>query len=231
MQQLKPALQHSQGRSLPWSGASLTNCFAEKADGDKREDFAVMAIPGLVEWADIGTGPIRGQHVLGGVLYVVSGTSLYSVDSSGTETLIGLIGGTDLVRMASNYTELCIAAGGMGYVYSGGALTTPFAERVIDVLYADGYMSWDVEDSEKFFISALDDALTYNGADITSVEGAPDNLVGSINNHREQIHFGADATEIYYNSGATDFPSRDRETRSSSAGASTGTASSRSTIA
>ena len=61
LRQLKPALQFSQGRSLPWSGASLTNCFAEKADGDKQTDFAIMASPGLILFDDIATGEGRGD--------------------------------------------------------------------------------------------------------------------------------------------------------------------------
>jgi hypothetical protein len=206
MHQLKPALQYSEGRSSKWGGARLVNCFPEKADGDKRNDFAVMATPGLDLWATVGTGPIRGRQVVAGVLYVVSGASLYAVDGAGVETILGAIAGTGPVRMAANYTELCIAADGTGYVYSGGSLTTPLPFDVSDVIYADGYILWTVEDSEQFFISGLDDALTYDAADIASVEGFPDDIVGVINDHREIQFYGAQSTEVFYNSGAADFP-------------------------
>lgn len=206
MFELKPALQQSVGRSKNWSGAVLTNAFAERSDGDKRSAFAVMATPGLTEWADIGDGPIRGSHVVGGVLYVVSGIELYSVSSTGVGTLIGAIPGSSPVAIASNYTELVVAANGTGYVYSGGSLSTPCPFDVSDVIYFDGYIIWQVKDSEQFFISALDDALTYDAADIASVEGSPDNLVGMANDHRELQLFGARSTEIFYNSGATAFP-------------------------
>lgn len=206
MMQLKPALQYSQGRSFNWSGAALVNCFAEKADGDKREDFAVISTPGLTRWATVGSGPIRGAVTVGGVLYVVSGSQLYAVDSSGVGAALGSIGGSGPVSIAGNYTEVCIAAGGIGYVYSGGSLQTPVPFGVAGVMYADGYMVWQVADSEQFFISALDDALTYDAADIASVEGMPDNLVGIVNSHREEVLFGETTTEIFYNSGAALFP-------------------------
>lgn len=206
MLDLKPALQSSQGRSRHWSGAKLTNCFAEMAEGDKRSDFAIMASPGLTLWGAAGLGPIRGHQVVAGMLYVVSGTELYSVTSAGTAALLGTIPGAGPVRMAANYTQLCIAANGRGFVYSGGTLSTPLAFDVSDVFYADGYIVWVVEDSEQFFISALDDALTYDAADIASVEGFPDNIVGAINDHREIQFFGETSTEIYYNSGAVAFP-------------------------
>jgi hypothetical protein len=206
MTPLKPALQSSQGRSRDWSGATLLNCFAEKADGDKRADFAVMATPGLTLWGSTGGGAIRGRQVVGGVLYVVSGNGLFSLSNTGEATLLGTIGGDGPVRMAGNYTEVCIAAGGVGYVWSGGDLHTPVPFDVSDVLYADGFMIWIIEDSEQFIISSLDDALTYDAADIASVEGFPDNIVGAINDHRDIQFFGGVSTEIYYNSGDAAFP-------------------------
>jgi hypothetical protein len=206
MQQIKPALQFSQGRSFNWSGAALVNCFAEKADGDKREDFAVWPTPGLTTWATVGTGPYRGSVVCAGVLYVVSGGALYSVADDGTATQLALIPGSGLVSMAANYSEVSIAANQTGYVWSGGALHTPVPFAVSRVIYADGYMLWVVADSEQFCISALDDALTYDGADIASVEGAPDNIVAVVNDHREIHFYGETTTEIFYNSGAAAFP-------------------------
>ena len=203
---LRPALQYSQGRSSDWSGAELVNCFAEMADGDKRADFAVLLTPGLTLFSTVGAGPIRGMIMLAGVLYVVSGGSLYSVDENGTATLIGTVGGSDLVRMATNYTELCIAANGTGYVYSGGLLQTPLSYDVSDVTYIDGYIVWTVLDAEQAFLSGLDDALTYDPADIFSVEGAPDNVVGMVNDHRELYFMGQTTTEIYYDSGDADNP-------------------------
>jgi hypothetical protein len=204
--ELKPSLQSSQGRSKHWSGAELVNCFAEQAGGDKRSDFAVMASPGLTLWATVGAGPYRGHGTIAGVPYVVSGDGFYRVLSDGSSVYIGAIAGTGPVRVAANYTEIAIAANGTGYVYSSGALSTPLAFDVSDVFYADGYIVWVVEDSEQFFISALDDALTYDAADIASVEGFPDNIVGAINDHREIAFMGEKSIEIFYNSGATAFP-------------------------
>jgi hypothetical protein len=206
MQPLKPALQFSQGRSFNWSGAELINCFAEKADGDRLEDFAVMATPGLTAWTNVGPGPARGSIMCAGVLYVVSGGFLYSVSSAGLATLLGAIAGSGPVSIACNYTQVCIAANGTGYVLSGGVLSTPLPTTVSSVIYADGYILWAQDDSEQFFISAIDNALVYDAADVASVEGAPDNIVGMINDHREIQFFGQTSTEVFYNSGAANFP-------------------------
>lgn len=206
MQKLKPALQYSTGRSYTWSGATLINAFSEVSEGDKRDAFAVMATPGLTIWTTVGLGPYRGGIVVGGVLYVVSGASLYSVNAGGTATFLGTIPGNGPVAIAGNYTEVCIAASGTGYVWSGGTLQTPVPFSVAGVVYFDGYIIWQIAESEQFIISALDDALSYDAADIASVEGAPDNIVGMMNSHRELLFLGKQTTEIFYNSGAADFP-------------------------
>lgn len=206
MQPLKPALQTSQGRSFNWSGAKLVNCFAEKADGDKRGDLAVISSPGLTLWASVGTGPIRGAIMCDGALYVVSGARLYRVAADGTSQGIGAIGGTGLVRMAANYDQVAIAAGGIGYVWAGSTLHQPLPFRASDVTYIDSYMLWTVPDAAQFFISDFNNALVYDAADIASVEGAPDDIVGVITDHREVQFFGQSSTEIFYNSGAAQFP-------------------------
>jgi len=206
MQKLKPSLQYSQARSFNWSGAMLVNAFAEKADGDKREDFAIWPTPGLVKFATVGGGPIRGTIMCSGLLYVVSGANLYAVTGRGEAVDLGYIGGSGPVSIAANYTQVCVAAGGVGYVYSGSTLSTPVPFAVSRVTYADGYILWAVAESEQFIISSLDDALTYDASDIASVEGAPDNILGMINDHREIQFYGAASTEIFYNSGAALFP-------------------------
>lgn len=210
MLKAKPALQYSEGRSKPWSGSKLVNCFAERADGDKREDFALMAAPGLLEWADVGTGPVRGAHVMAGTLYVVSGTSLYSVSSAGAETLIGTIAGSGLVHMADNGAQLCIAAAGVGYILSAGSLTTladhGISWSVSDVGFIDSYILWTRAGTGQFFISGLGDATSYDPSDIATAEGSPDNIVGMIIDHREVQFFGSETVEIFYNSGAAAFP-------------------------
>lgn len=211
MRRLQPALQSSQARSRPWSGAQLINAFAEMADGDKASEFAVMAIPGLTLFSTISAQPVRGMHVMAGVLYAVVGTTLYSIDSSGVETSIGTIGGSGPVMMADNGDELAIQGGALnnqGYVLSGGVLHTSIANlpEVSNVVYIDGYFVWTVFESDQFIISGLNDGLTYDPLDVATVEGDPDDIVGCVNLQRELQFYGTTTTEIWFNSGAADFP-------------------------
>ncbi len=208
MRKLNPGIQSSQGRSRAWSGARLVNCFSELAEGDKADMFAVMAIPGLTTFSDIGTQPNRGEHVMDGVLYAVNGTSLYSVDASGVETLIGSIPGSLPVQMADNGAQLAIQSETAGYVLDSGTIYTGIVNLgpVSGLTYIDGYFVWLVADSDQFIISGLNDGLTYDPLDVATVEGNPDNNIGVINDHRELQFFGSQTVEIWYNSGDADFP-------------------------
>lgn len=214
MRKLKPALHDSEGRSKPWAGSKLVNAYAEQSDGDKTELFAIMAVPGLVEFSDISAFSVRGLHRMGTVLYAVAGVTLYSVNSAGVETSIGTIAGAGPVRMADNGAELAICAASNGYVYSGGTLYSAILNlpQVTDVTYIDGYFVWTVYNSDQFIISGIDNGLAYDPLDVATVEGAPDNLAGVINDHRELLFFGTGdsgptpTTEVWYNSGGADFP-------------------------
>jgi hypothetical protein len=213
LRQLKPALQSSKGRSEPWAGARLINGFAELSEGDKAVLYAVQGIPGTTLFCDIAGLPVRGLHRMGTVLYAVAGTTLYSINSAGTETSLATIPGTNPVRMADNGTELAIHDGGIvGYVYSGGVLTIPVnLGDVSDVAYMDGYFVWTVANSDQFIISGLRDGLSYDPLDVATAEGAPDNLTGLVNDHRELLLFGGStgatpSTEIYVDTGNADFP-------------------------
>ncbi len=208
MRKLQPALQYSQGRSRPWSGAELVNAFSEMSEGDKADTYAVMGIPGLVLFADISNQPVRGQHVMAGVNYAVVGAALYSVASDGTFVSLGVVAGATPVMMADNGTELAIQSGSQGYVYSGGTLYSSIVSlpQVSNVVYMDGYFVWPIYASDQFIISGLNDGLSYDPLDIATVEGDPDNIVGCVNDHRELQFFGSRTIEIWYNSGAADFP-------------------------
>lgn len=73
---------------------------------------AFIATPGLDLLFDVGTGPIRAMHVMAGILYVVSGAGVYSVNSSYVTTLIGTMPtSTGPCEMIDNGKQLLIVDG------------------------------------------------------------------------------------------------------------------------
>jgi hypothetical protein len=56
------------------------------------------------------------------------------------------------------------------------------------------------------WITDLLDGTSIDGLDFASAEGSPDNLVAVLSNFRELWAFGTNSIEVWYNSGALDFP-------------------------
>lgn len=205
LRQIKPALQYSEGRSKPWAGSSLVNAFAEKGDGDKYTDFAVMAVPGLDRFVTVSTGPVRGSHKMGDLLYIVSGQKLFSVSEAGIIAALGDVPGGDPVRMADNGSELAIANGGVPLVLSEGVLSPPNdLLNATDVVFIDGYFLWSLAGHSQVAYSAINQGTLYDGLDIISAEGLPGVIEGLVASHRELYVFKKNSIEIFYNSGGAD---------------------------
>lgn len=184
----------------------LVNIYAEAATG--KSEVQIRSVAGLTAFCDIGASPVRGMLVHADVLYVVCGTSLYSVTSGGTETSIGTIPGTDIVHMASNGTQLCIVANGAIYIYASSTLTLVSdgdAPAATSVAYLDGYFIFS-DGTNSFYISALYDGDDFDALDFASAESNPDVITRVFVDHRELLLLGSETTETWFNSGDADFP-------------------------
>lgn len=208
---IKFASQSYKSGSRPISRQRCVNMHAERQSQDAKTDVAVFGCPGIVDFATFGTGPVRGGRSMGGIPYVVSGGSLYSVTENGVATSLGgTISGTDPVSMSDNGTQLAIVNGTNGYVYSvtGGfqlIADTDF-HAANTVAYSDGFFVFDRAGTDQFFLSDSLEGLSYDGLLFASAEWESDNLVAVVN-HLEKLHlFGDRTTELHYNSGAANFP-------------------------
>lgn len=118
-------------RSRPFSSARLLNCFPELMPPGAPVPVILMRAPGTKDWTTAGTDSIKGMwrakinFDTGRLdrLYVVSGRKFYSVDSSGTATLIGDIGTPNNLDFASNDSALVIVNEPRAWSYDGTLLT------------------------------------------------------------------------------------------------------------
>ncbi len=161
---------------------------------------------------------VRGAKAMGAKFYVIIESELYSVDSSGalnagTSLNPALpIDGEGRVSMATDGDNLVIiTSAGTGYCWKES--TAAFVE-ITDadfplaswVVWMDQYFIVGVKDTGRFQISALADPLTWDALDIATAESNPDNLIAGMRDHRDLLLFGSESIEIWYNSGAADFP-------------------------
>ena len=201
-------------RSVNAADARMVNLFPEVIPEGGKEPAFLQRCPGLVLLSTVGTGPVRGLWAFSsndGVGFVVSGTQLYKINNAYTPTLIGTVAGTGPVSMADNGTQLFIAANGPSYIYNAntnafGQITDPDFPGAVTVCYLDGYFVFNEPNSQKMWVTTLLDGTSIDPLEFASTEGSPDGLLAVVSNFREVWAFGTNSIEVWYDSGATDFP-------------------------
>lgn len=206
-------------RSKQLDFQECVNLYPEMQGPGSKSVAALIGCPGKKRFATIdAAGTMRGMHTTAsGRLFVVMGSSLIEVYSSGAYDIIGsLLTVTGIVGMADNGNfgnQLCICDGVAGYIYSLKDSTfqkiPDFCPNGTHVIFKDQFFlmnsTLDV-DRGKFFAGALLDGLTWDAATFGTAEGSPDNIVAIGKTNNEIWLFGEQSAEVWYNAGNVDFP-------------------------
>ena len=201
-------------RSVNAADSRCVNLFAEAIPEGGKEAGFLQRCPGLSLLATIGAGPIRGLWAFSSdasVAFVVSGTSLYKITTAYAPTFLGVVAGTGPVSIADNGTQLFIAANGPSYIYNNttnafAQISDPDFPGAVSVGYIDGYFVFNQPNSQLIWVTSLLDGTAIDPLEFASAEGSPDGVVGLVVDHREVWVFGTNSIEVWYDSGATDFP-------------------------
>lgn len=190
----------------------------ELGTGKEKEVAWLAPAPGLNLLATIGTGPHRAMWLgSNNVLYVVSGNTLYSVNSSWSAVSLGTLStSTGRVGITDNGYQLAIVDGGSNvYVWdfnlltftlvplpsiSTGGVTYPAGAN--QIIHQDGYFIYNIPNSQLFGISGLLQA-TFGALDFSSTTSNPDFLIGMVSDIKNLWLFNFETSEIYFNSGNT----------------------------
>ena len=201
-------------RSVNAADNRMINMFPEVIPEGGKEPGWLQRAPGLRLLATIGTGPIRGVWAFASsssVAFVVSGNALYKIDTSYNATLLGSVSGSGPVSMADNGTQLFVACDPDSYIYNNSTdvfspISDPDFPGAKIVGYLDGYFVFIEPNSQKIWVTTLLDGTSIDPLDFASAEGSPDGVVGMIVDHREVWVYGTNSVEVWYNTGASDFP-------------------------
>ena len=198
-------------RSVNAADSRMVNLFPELVPEGGKEPAFLQRAPGLFYLAAVGTGPIRGLWVMNNVLYVASGGALYSVSSSFTATRLGFINGTGPVSMSDNGVQLFVACNPDAFIYntstnSFSQIADPDFPGAVTVGYLDGYFVFNEPNSQRFWVTSLNDGTQIDPLDFASAEANPDVIVSLMVSHREVWLFGNNSIEVWYNAGTADFP-------------------------
>lgn len=196
--------------SLPWAAQETINWYPILAEADgTRTPMAFKGTPGLTSFGTVGTGTVRGNIVMDGVLYVVADTTLYSVASDGTETSLGTIEGSGRVGIAENGYQLVVVNGTKGWVYNKTSgvfaeITDADFPEADDCCFIGNYIVFVDQDTDEYFWSDLADATSYDALNFASAETDTDGLLGVLALQGDLWLFGGDSVEVHRLTGSAD---------------------------
>jgi hypothetical protein len=198
-------------RSVNAADSRMINLFPEVIPEGGHTPAFLNRAPGLKLEVAVGTGPVRGLWTFGAYAYVASGNTLYKLDSEYNITTLGILANDGPVSMADDGTHLFIACNGPSFIYNAstdafGEITDVDFPGALTVSYLGGYFVFIEPDSQRVWVTELLDPTSIDPLDFASAEGSPDGLVSSITDHSEVWLFGTNSVEVWYNSGAADFP-------------------------
>lgn len=201
-----------QAWSPPFNAERTVNLFPV-VDKSGKEVSALYGTPGLELLGTAGVGAIRNCFAAqNGRAFVVSGSTLYEIDSVGTATFRGSLNqSSGNVSIAENGFQLAICDGETLYIFTYA--TNAFAEPVTPgyvtagtVTFLDGYFIVNKPNTGEFYISDLYDGLSWAALDFATAESSPDDLKRVYAAVGQLWLFGTHTSEIWTNTGASSFP-------------------------
>lgn len=210
-----------EARGTNFADAQMINLYPEFAEGPGAKDQGVLyQTPGLILDSPVGNGPIRGTGVLQGVMYVLSGATIYPVIQSTTSNAttigapIGNIGtGAGRVSFVTGLNQMALFDGTAGYLISAsasgqiGTLSTialPFQNPVMGT-YQDGFGLAFPANSNQIWQSNGLDLSTWQGLAFSTADANAENIVAIANIHREVWVFKSTTTEVWDDVGTNNF--------------------------
>lgn len=187
----------------------LVNVYPRATTGGKYP-FNLINTPGLAFFCDLPTAPVKGLHQNGSRAFAVTETKFYEVFNDGSFRELGDVDIKGRAVMEDNGTQIVVVDGFNGFYYDINTddvkqITSSGFYPASTVTYQDGYFIFDRKGTGQFFISELLD-VSFDPLDFATAEGQPDSLIAVLSDHREVFMFGQDTIEVWYNSGAADFP-------------------------
>lgn len=202
-----------QTRSVIAEAQRSVNLYAEANPQDAPCPFTYYPTPGLTL---VSTPPVAGESrciytASNGNRYEVVGENVYSVSAANIYTQRGtLASSSGPVSMVDNGFDIFIVDGttrGFTIDLKKNVMSTvsdPAFYGADKVDFVDGFFLFNRPGTQQFYISVFD-GVTFDPLDIASKSTYSDNLVTLAVMHREIWLFGELTTEVWYNTGASDF--------------------------
>jgi len=186
------------------------NYFPQRQEaGNEKSRFVLESFYGLKSFAT-GTGLDRGMFEHNGILYKLSGTVLYSVDSSGAHTSLGSVPGDSRAVFDGIGSSVVLTADGVPYEWDGATLTAgtdPDFETPNTVTVLNSQAIYDGGGANgRFSISDVGLPLDINALNYGTAESKSDVLIRPFALGTVIYMFGSKTIEQWWNNGTGNPP-------------------------
>lgn len=203
--------QYAPSRHAAGAARQCQNLRPEKLPPNSKVPAALYRYEGIQEFIRVpNVSAIRGLKEWQGVLHIVAGSTLYTMDGLGNTTSRGTINGAGRVSMGvlEDYLTIATSPGGTLYIWNGSALATVSDPDLPAVGWIESFDQFNVygrQDGYGWGISAINNPASYDPLDVASAESQPDKIVTGIRLGRELLVMGEKTVEPFYNAGGS-FP-------------------------
>lgn len=202
-------LRSGQTRVSKASIERLVNFYPEAQAAGAESQVALIPSPGCKLDVELpGDDGIKGYGDMDNRRFVITDTNLYEIRNTSY-----IDHGSLIIRgrctWATNGIHFVFVDGFKGYVYDDARglreITDEGFYPSTHVIYQDGRFIFLRKGTGQFFISGVL-SVDFDATEFATAEGSPDDTIAMLNDHLEVWLFGERSIEIWYNSGAQDFP-------------------------
>ena len=191
-------------KSRPLSSQVTRNFWPQaQQDSSTKSSYILTSFPGKKLFGAVAGNKDRGMLQHQGILYKVTDTTLYTVDSAGPHTSRGTIPGVAHAIMAGIGSNVVIVTEGIPYLWNGStvaAITDGDLETPDSCAHLNNRMLYD-GDGGRFVTSAVGDATSINSLDYAAAESNADNIKRVFVHDQTAYMMGDDTMEPWWNSG------------------------------
>lgn len=207
-----PFVSAYKSRALSVDAQRCINLYPAANPPDAPFPFTHFPTPGLITLSTATTSGFRALYrSTDNQLFAIVGNTIYSISNTWVFTVITTVVTTNgPVEMLDNGIDLLIVDGtGAGYVIDLPTLTPRSITDVafygsVTLCVIDGYFILHKPGTTQWYISG-ELATTWDPLDIVSKNGYPDIIIGLGQLNRLLWIFGESTTEVWTNTGASDF--------------------------
>lgn len=192
------------------------NCFFELREDKDKSPVVVYGTPGLIAsgitLSTPGGLPVRGWLGTQSALYLVAYNQFQSVNNSGTALFTGAVGTTSgNAVFANNATQVLVADGSVGYIYTPGAATftaigSNYPTSAKTVTFVSSFFVAEQPGTQKFWVSNANDGSTWNALAFASASAFSDNILAVDNNAGNLVVFCQQHKEFWQDAGLSPEP-------------------------